>query len=200
MSINRLTQEKINNVKEKIKKKIELKEIVKESFGNSRKRLDDWLSKYHSNFTHNELDYLEYVIIPQDNLTEEEIKAFKKITEVEVTEEIEEVEKKEEQESTILTIPTPNQIMLMSRKDRENFLLSNAVIEKLVDLLTNSNIKTTDDIVIPDEIRDLKDLKIQNIRISEQIYKDFTTLCKKKGLTITSVINIMFLDFIKKHS
>lgn len=200
MSINRLTQEKINNVKEKIKKKIELKEIVKESFGNSRKRLDDWLSKYHSNFTQKELDYLEYVIIPQDNLTEEEIKAFKKITEVEVTEEIEEVEKKEEQESTILTIPTPNQIMLMSRKDRENFLLSNAVIEKLVDLLTNSNIKTTDEIVIPDEVRDLKDLKIQNIRISEQIYKDFTNLCKKKGLTITSVINIMFLDFIKKHS
>ena len=89
----------------------------------------------------------------------------------------------------------------MSRKDRENFLLSNTVIEKLVDLLTNNvKIAEKDEIVITDEVRDLKDLKIQNIRISEQIYKDFTNLCKKKGLTITSVINIMFLDFIKKHS
>lgn len=197
MSINRLTQEKINNVKEKIKKKIELKEIVKESFGNSRKRLDDWLSKYHSNFTHNELDYLEYVIIPE-KVEDEEVKAFKEAEKIEI-EEVEQVE--EVQQNIITTIPTQNQISLMSRKDRENFLLSNTVIEKLVDLLTNNvKIAEKDEIVIADEVRDLKDLKIQNIRISEQIYKDFTNLCKKKGLTITSVINTMFLDFIKKHS
>jgi len=193
--MNVLTQKKINAIKEKIKNKVELKEIIKVHFGGSRPRLEQWLKeKFSSDFTQDELDYLEYVIIP-DEVKDEEVKPFKEVEKIEI-EEVEEVP-----QNTIATIPTPNQIMMMSRKDRENFLLSNTVIEKLVDLLTNNvKIAEKDEIVITDEVRDLKDLKIQNIRISEQIYKDFTNLCKKKGLTITSVINIMFLDFIKKHS
>lgn len=193
--MNVLTQKKINAIKEKIKNKVELKEIIRIHFGGSRPRLEQWLKeKFSSDFTQDELDYLEYVIIPVD-VTDEEVKPFKEVEKIEI-EEVEEVP-----QNTIATIPTINQISLMSRKDRENFLLSNTVIEKLVDLLTNNvKIAEKDEIVIPDEVRDLKDLKIQNIRISEQIYKDFTNLCKKKGLTITSVINIMFLDFIKKHS
>lgn len=193
--MNVLTQKKINAIKEKIKNKVELKEIIKVHFGGSRPRLEQWLKeKFSSDFSQEELDYLEYVIIPVD-VTDEEVKPFKEVEKIEI-EEVEEVP-----QNTIATIPTQNQISLMSRKDRENFLLSNTVIEKLVDLLTNNvKIAEKDEIVITDEVRDLKDLKIQNIRISEQIYKDFTNLCKKKGLTITSVINIMFLDFIKKHS
>ena len=193
--MNVLTQKKINAIKEKIKNKVELKEIIKVHFGGSRPRLEQWLKeKFSSDFTQDELDYLEYVIIP-DDITDEEVKPFKEVEKIEI-EEVEEVP-----QNTIATIPTINQISLMSRKDRENFLLSNTVIEKLVDLLTNNvKIAEKNEIVITDEVRDLKDLKIQNIRISEQIYKDFVSLCKKKGLTITSVINIMFLDFIKKHS
>lgn len=193
--MNVLTQKKINAIKEKIKNKVELKEIIKVHFGGSRPRLEQWLKeKFSSDFTQDELDYLEYVIIPE-KVEDEEVKAFKEAEKIEI-EEVEEV-----QQNIITTIPTQNQISLMSRKDRENFLLSNTVIEKLVDLLTNNvKIAEKDEIVIADEVRDLKDLKIQNIRISEQIYKDFVSLCKKKGLTITSVINTMFLDFIKKHS
>lgn len=193
--MNVLTKKKINAIKEKIKNKVELKEIIRVHFGGSRPRLEQWLKeKFSSDFSQEELDYLEYVIIPVD-VTDEEVKPFKEVEKIEI-EEVEEVP-----QNTIATIPTINQISLMSRKDRENFLLSNTVIEKLVDLLTNNvKIAEKEEIVIPDEVRDLKDLKIQNIRISEQIYKDFTNLCKKKGLTITSVINIMFLDFIKKHS
>lgn len=196
--MNVLTQKKINAIKEKIKNKVELKEIIKVHFGGSRPRLEQWLKeKFSSDFTQDELDYLEYVIIPE-KVEDEEVKAFKEAEKIEI-EEVEQVE--EVQQNIITTIPTQNQISLMSRKDRENFLLSNTVIEKLVDLLTNNvKIAEKDEIVIANEVRDLKDLKIQNIRISEQIYKDFVSLCKKKGLTITSVINTMFLDFIKKHS
>lgn len=192
--MNVLTQKKINAIKEKIKNKVELKEIIKVHFGGSRPRLEQWLKeKFSSDFTQEELDYLEYVIIPE-KVEDEEVKPFKEAEKIEI-EEVEEV-----QQNIITTIPTQNQISLMSRKDRENFLLSNLVIEKLVDLLTNNvKIAEKDEIVIADEVRDLKDLKIQNIRISEQIYKDFVSLCKKKGLTITSVINTMFLDFINKH-
>lgn len=184
MSIHHLTQEKIDSIKKKIQEKIDLKEIIIAHFGNSKHRFEQWLSKNSSHFTGAELDYLNFVIVADEEV--------KKANEMEVIEEIE--------ENTILTVPVPNltQVALMSRKERENFLLSNQVIEKLVNLLSNADIKDTN-IVIRDEARNLKDLKIQNIRISEQIYKDFVNICKKHNLTITSVINSMFLDFINQH-
>ena len=190
MSVHRLTQEKIDSIKKKIQDKIDLKEIIIANFGNSKHRFNEWLSKYSSFFNGAELDYLNFVIVA-DNVADKEVK---KANEMEVIEEIE--------ENTILTVPVPvpnlTEISTMSRKDRENFLLSNQVIEKLVNLLSNADIKDTN-IVIRDEARNLKDLKIQNIRISEQIYKDFVNICKKHNLTITSVINSMFLDFINQH-
>lgn len=191
--MNILLKRKIDEIKEKIKDEVELKKIIKLHFGGSRPRLEKWLTVNSSNFTGEELNYLEYVITGEE-VTDEEIKAIKEVAEVNEVEEIQEIQE--------ITIPTMNQISLMSRKDRENFLLSNQVIEKLIELLTNNNnVKlANNDIVIPDEVRNLEDLKIQNIRISSQIYQEFTSICKKKGLTITSVINAMFLDFIKKHS
>ena len=191
--MNILLKRKIDEIKEKIKDEVELKKIIKLHFGGSRPRLEKWLTSYLSFFSQEELDYLNFTIIPE-SVTDEEIKAIKEVAEVNEVEEIQEIQE--------ITIPTMNQISLMSRKDRENFLLSNQVIEKLIELLTNNNnVKlANNDIVIPDEVRNLEDLKIQNIRISSQIYQEFTSICKKKGLTITSVINAMFLDFIKKHS
>lgn len=191
--MNILLKRKIDEIKEKIKDEVELKQIIKLHFGGSRPRLEKWLTSYLSFFSQEELDYLNFTIIPE-SVTDEEIKAIKEVVEVNEVEEIQEIQE--------ITIPTMNQISLMSRKDRENFLLSNQVIEKLIELLTNNNnVKlANNDIVIPDEVRNLEDLKIQNIRISSQIYQEFTSICKKKGLTITSVINAMFLDFIKKHS
>lgn len=191
--MNILLKRKIDEIKEKIKDEVELKQIIKLHFGGSRPRLEKWLTSYLSFFSQEELDYLNFTIIPE-SVTDEEIKAIKEVAEVNEVEEIQEIQE--------ITIPTMNQISLMSRKDRENFLLSNQVIEKLIELLTNNNnVKlANNDIVIPDEVRNLEDLKIQNIRISSQIYQEFTSICKKKGLTITSVINAMFLDFIKKHN
>ena len=196
MSIHRLTQEKIDSIKKKIQEKIDLKEIIIAHFGNSKHRFEQWLSKNSSHFTGAELDYLNFVIIVDNKASGTE--AGVKVTEFEEMEAIKEVDI--EEKNTILTVPVPNltQVALMSRKDRENFLLSNQVIEKLVNLLSNADIKDTN-IVIRDEARNLKDLKIQNIRISEQIYKDFVNICKKHNLTITSVINSMFLDFINQH-
>jgi hypothetical protein len=203
-NVHYLTQEKINNVKQKIKAKVDLKDIIKDHFGGTRKRLDEWLSKYSSNFNQKELDYLKYVIIVQDNVTEEEIKAFKEIKEVEkAEEEIKEVAKEEKEENSILSVPSQSQIALMSRKDRENFLLSNLVIEKLVNLLTTntSNIKEVEkeEIKIREEVRQLQDIKVQNIRVSLEVYQKFANICKKNNLTITSVINSILFDFIEKY-
>ena len=196
MSVHRLTQEKIDSIKKKIQDKIDLKEIIIAHFGNSKHRFDEWLSKNSSHFTGAELDYLNFVIVIDNKASGAGVKV--KDEEMEVIQDKKEIDI--EEKNTILTVPVPNltQVALMSRKDRENFLLSNQVIEKLVNLLSNADIKDTN-IVIRDEARNLKDLKIQNIRISEQIYKDFVNICKKHNLTITSVINSMFLDFISQH-
>lgn len=196
MSIHRLTQEKIDSIKKKIQEKIDLKEIIIAHFGNSKHRFDEWLSKNSSHFTGAELDYLNFVIVIDNNASGAGAKVKDK--EMEVIQDKKEIDI--EEKNTILTVPVPNltQISMMSRKDRENFLLSNQVIEKLVNLLNSEDIKDTN-IVIRDEARNLKDLKIQNIRISEEIYKDFVSICKKHNLTITSVINSMFLDFISQH-
>ena len=196
MSIHRLTQEKIDSIKKKIQDKIDLKEIIIAHFGNSKHRFYEWLSKNSSHFTGVELDYLNFVIVIDNKASGAGAKV--KDEEMEVIQDKKEIDI--EEKNTILTVPVPNltQISMMSRKDRENFLLSNQVIEKLVNLLNSEDIKDTN-IVIRDEARNLKDLKIQNIRISEQIYKDFVNICKKHNLTITSVINSMFLDFINQH-
>ena len=196
MSVHRLTQEKIDSIKKKIQDKIDLKEIIIAHFGNSKHRFDEWLSKNSSHFTGAELDYLNFVIVIDNKASGAGAKV--KDEEMEVIQDKKEIDI--EEKNTILTVPVPNltQISMMSRKDRENFLLSNQVIEKLVNLLNSEDIKDTN-IVIRDEARNLKDLKIQNIRISEQIYKDFVNICKKHNLTITSVINSMFLDFISQH-
>ena len=84
----------------------------------------------------------------------------------------------------------------MTRKDRENFLLSDIVIEKLLNLLNNS---IKENIEIPKELRNLADLKIQNVRVSGKIYKEFASICKENNVTITDATNLMFTEFINKY-
>lgn len=190
MDIHFKTQEKINNVKQKIKEKVKLKEIIKQNFGNSNARYKEWLDKYNSHFTADELDFLNYTVIVED-VDVDSIQENKEIKEV-------------KEESSILTVPvpSPNQVALMSRKDRENFLLSNAVIQKLVNLLTTQTNTNTKEITEIDDIikdtRHLRDIKQQNLRISEVVYKEFVDICKKNNLTITNTINSLLLDFIDK--
>jgi hypothetical protein len=178
--VNYQTQAKIDNIKKDIKDNVSLKDIKKKYFTQSKNKLDKWLSVNSKNFTGEELNYLEYVITGE---------------EVEVTEEITKVEENKIVEA-FNYLPTTENIALMSIADRQKFLVSNAVIEKLVNLLSSSN---TEEIEINDEVRGLKDIKGQNIRISESIYKEFTDICRRNNVTITSVINTIFYNFNQKH-
>lgn len=173
--VNYQTQAKIDNIKKDIKDNVSLKDIKKKYFTQSKNKLDKWLSVNSSNFTGEELNYLEYVITGEE------------VTEVEENKIVE----------AFNYLPTTENIALMSIADRQKFLVSNAVIEKLVNLLSSSN--TEKDIKIPDEVRELKDTKGQNIRISESIYKEFTDICRRNNVTITSVINTIFYNFNQKH-
>ena len=177
--VNYQTQAKIDNIKKDIKDNVSLKDIKKKYFTQSKNKLDKWLSVNSSNFTGEELNYLEYVITGED-----------------VTEEITKIEENKKIEA-FNYLPTTENIALMSIADRQKFLVSNAVIEKLVNLLSNNS--NEEEIKIADEVRGLKDIKGQNIRISESIYKEFTDICRRNNVTITSVINTIFYNFNEKH-
>lgn len=174
--INYQTLEKIKNIKEDIAAGKEPKEITKKYFTNSKNKLHKWLNTNQSHFNGEELAYLEYVINAGEVITEKE----------DIT--------PEEERNLIAT--TNLTIANMSRKDRENFLLSDIVIEKLLNLLNNS---IKENIEIPKELRNLQDLKIQNVRVSAAIYKEFSNLCKENNVTITDATNLMFTEFINKY-
>ena len=174
--INYQTAEKIKNLKNDIGAGKEIKEIVKKYFTNSKNKLHKWLDNNQSHFSGEELAYLEYVINAGEVITEKE----------DIT--------PEEERNLIAT--TNLTIANMSRKDRENFLLSDIVIEKLLNLLNNS---IKENIEIPKELRNLQDLKIQNVRVSAAIYKEFSNLCKENNVTITDATNLMFTEFINKY-
>lgn len=175
--INYQTAEKIKNIKGDISSGKEIKEIVKKYFTNSKNKLHKWLNTNQSHFNGEELAYLEYVINAGEVIIEK-----KDITPA------------EEERNLIAT--TNLTIANMSRKDRENFLLSDIVIEKLLNLLNNS---IKENIEIPKELRNLQDLKIQNVRVSATIYKEFSNLCKENNVTITDATNLMFTEFINKY-
>lgn len=175
--INYQTAEKIKNIKNDIGAGKEIKEIVKKYFTNSKNKLHKWLDTNQSHFNGEELAYLEYVINAGEVITEKE-----------------DITPEEEERNLIAT--TNLTIANMSRKDRENFLLSDIVIEKLLNLL-NNNIK--ENIEIPKELRNLADLKIQNVRVSGKIYKEFASICKENNVTITDATNLMFTEFINKY-
>ena len=176
--INYQTLEKIKNIKEDIAAGKEPKEITKKYFTNSKNKLHKWLDTNQSHFNGEELAYLEYVINAGEVITEKE----------DIT--------PEEEEERNLIATTNLTIANMSRKDRENFLLSDIVIEKLLNLLNNS---IKENIEIPKELRNLQDLKIQNVRVSAAIYKEFSNLCKENNVTITDATNLMFTEFINKY-
>ena len=175
--INYQTLEKIKNIKEDIAAGKEPKEITKKYFTNSKNKLHKWLDTNQSHFNGEELAYLEYVINAGEVITEKE-----------------DITPAEEERNLIAT--TNLTIANMSRKDRENFLLSDIVIEKLLNLLNNS---IKENIEIPKELRNLADLKIQNVRVSGKIYKEFASICKENNVTITDATNLMFTEFINKY-
>ena len=175
--INYQTAEKIKNIKNDIGAGKEIKEIVKKYFTNSKNKLHKWLDTNQSHFNGEELAYLEYVINAGEVITEKE-----------------DITPEEEERNLIAT--TNLTITNMSRKDRENFLLSDIVIEKLLNLLNNT---IKENIEIPKELRNLQDLKIQNVRVSAAIYKVFSNLCRENNVTITDATNLMFQEFINKY-
>lgn len=177
--INYQTLEKIKNIKGDIATGKELKDILKKYFTNSKNKLHKWLVTNQNNFTGEELKYLEYVIAAEV-----------------ITEDID-ITPKPKENTSIVTNTSNIVVSNLTRKERENIVFSDVIIEKLLKLIQGEEEKSL--IEIPKELRNLADLKIQNVRVSGKIYKEFASICKENNVTITDATNLMFTEFINKY-
>jgi hypothetical protein len=177
--INYQTLEKIKNIKGDIATGKELKDILKKYFTNSKNKLHKWLVTNQNQFTGEELAYLEYVIAAEV-----------------ITEDID-ITPKPKENTSIVTNTSNIVVSNLTRKERENIVFSDVIIEKLLKLIQGEEEKSL--IEIPKELRNLADLKIQNVRVSGKIYKEFASICKENNVTITDATNLMFTEFINKY-
>ncbi len=177
--INYQTLEKIKNIKNDIGAGKELKDILKKYFTNSKNKLHKWLVTNQSHFNGEELAYLEYVIAAEV-----------------ITEDID-ITPKPKENTSIVTNTSNIVVSNLTRKERENIVFSDVIIEKLLKLIQGEKEKSL--IEIPKELRNLEDLKIQNVRVSGKIYKEFVSICKENNVTITDATNFMFREFIDKY-
>lgn len=180
-------QKKIEKLRTLIAEKKELREIIKISFGESKNRLKKWLDENHSKLTQTELSYLGYIIEPEV---------------------VENVEVKKDIPTKVPALAgEPNYISTKIREmddfQRDNFLKSDIVIQKLFDLVNGKitaeeQIKDTN-LSIPADLRHLPDTVIKNIRVSDRFYKRFVEVAKENGVSIVDATNLMFKEFLNKY-
>lgn len=182
-NLNPQTKKKIEDIKDSITSKTDLKEIRKAKFGSSTK-MNDWLKKNYTYFSSEELEYLEFTI-PVEVVNDEE-----KTT----------IEVPQSQTLIVKTTDLTTQALLeLNSKDKMNFILSDEILALLLDLYKKKEAGIKEELIVPIEYSKLKDLKITNCRLSADIYKRFTKFCDKNNLTITALMNFILDDFLKKN-
>ena len=179
-------QKKIEELRVLMAEKKTVREIINIKFGESKYRLKDWLKKNHSKLTQDELSYLNYTIEPEV---------------------VENIEVKKDVPTKVPALAgEPNYISIKIREmddlQRENFLKSDIVLQKIFDLV-NGKIASEEikdiNLTIPLELKHLEDTTIKNIRVSNNFYSEFTNICKENGISIVDATNYMFKTFIDKY-
>lgn len=184
---NAQNQKKIAELKEFIAQKMEIDEIVKKKFGNSRNRLKDWINDFSENLTSYEIEYLKTAEKPilVEEIKEKEVINYPK--------------KAEFGEVGYIS----SKVYEMGELERESFLKSNIVIQKLLELVNGTisldNKEINVNLIIPVELKHLEDTGVKNIRVSLNFYKEFVELAKENGVSIVDATNLMFKEFLEKY-
>lgn len=134
----------------------------------------------------------------------------------EKTEALEEVPK-EEQATSIPVTPSNNLDFLLDSpkifksfeeiktpQDKVNFLLNDKVLKALFFMIEGQTIKNEADATLKYNIENIKakysnDIKIKNIRISNELYNHFTEFCNKNQITIISALSCAIEEFLEKY-
>lgn len=179
--MNYQTQNKINELKEMIKNKVDLKTIINEKFGLSPAKKNKWLGVNSEYFTDKELKYLDFQPI---------------------IETIEPEPEEEPKQNSLTNSFLVSNIGSLSVQEKTNLILNSDfldILQKMANDYMAQSIQNKNDLVIPQEFFNLKDVSIKNCRISNKIYNDFTEYAKSKNITITALINYVLSDFLAKN-
>ena len=179
------TKQKIENIKDWIKREVELQEINKKFF-NTKNKKDDFLGKNYIYFTDEELKYLDFEIPKKKKVSEE----IPKIT-VEnkgVSEELQEVTKENTEVSTNLL---------------NNYFKDKTNAETLIQIIEdykNKDIKIldSDEIEIPSEVLRLKNNGNINVKANAEQYQRIRELAVKNNVAIANFMNFVLWEFLKK--
>lgn len=179
------TKQKIENIKDWIKKEIELKEINKKFFNTQRKK-KDFLKTNYIYFSDAELEYLDFEI-PKEKKVSEEIPKVNIENEV-VSEELSKVTKENTEVSTNLL----NNYF----KDKTNA----ETLIKLIEDYKNKDIKILDpdEIEIPSEVLRLKNNGNINVKANAEQYQRIRELAVKNNVAIANFMNFVLWEFLKK--
>lgn len=175
--LNHQTRKKIEEVKQLIADRVELRDIIKLKFTTKNKK-NTWLKENNQYFTPQELLYLEFVETPE-------------LIEVEEVE-----EKKEEKQLPTLSFSNIKTIEKLSTNERMALLLSDETLQALQTLVNSQSVQNKET-QIPIEYLRLTDIKVKNCRISDSIYNNLVEYCNQNNLTITSVLNYIIDSFLK---
>ena len=184
---NAQNQKKIAELKDLIAQKTEIDVIIKKKFGNSRSRLKDWIDDFHEKLTSYEIEYLKAGLKPTlvEEIKEKEVINYPK--------------KAEFGEVGYIS----SKVYEMGELERESFLKSNIVIQKLLELVNGTisldNKEINVNLIIPVELKHLEDTGVKNIRVSLNFYKEFVELAKENGVSIVDATNLMFKEFLEKY-
>lgn len=179
------TRQKIENIKDWIKREVKLQEIKNKFFNTKRKR-DDFLGTNYIYFSDAELKYLEFEV-PQKKGVSEEIP---KIT-VEnkgVSEELSKVTKENTEVSTNL--------LSNYFKEKENA----ETLIRMIEDYKSKDIKLldADEIEIPSEVLRLKNNGNINVKANAEQYQRIRELAVKNNVAIANFMNFVLWEFLKK--
>lgn len=179
------TKQKIENIKDWIKREVELQEINKKFF-NTKNKKDDFLGKNYIYFSDAELEYLDFEI-PKKKKVSEEIPKINTENEV-VSKELSEVSVENKELST----------NLLNDYFKEKINVETLI--KVIEDYKNRDIKILDpdEIEIPSEVLRLKNDGNINVKANASQYQRIRELAVKNNVAIANFMNFVLWEFLKK--
>lgn len=176
--MNYQTEQKINNIKEAIKKGESLKEIDKKYFGSIKKK-KDFFTKNKEHFTADELAFLEF-------------------SEAGEKEEVKTVENKEIEETNELN----NQLTKSEAsffKDSDNIKALIEIVQKYRSRSENMEIIENGIITIPAEAK-LKLDRNMAVKVNGELYDKIVEMSYKNKVGKGELVTYILWEFYKKHN
>lgn len=223
--MNFQTKRKIDEIKELIKKETTIDEIIKAKFG-TRKKKDTWLDLNHQHFTEDELKYLNHSItgelVETLEITPKPLEVENiEVSEVSVKENQDNKPTEERQGTEEFTKEKPAPVSpfnfsldtqkvfksfdeLKTPQDKLQFLLTDKVLKALLFMTEDQSIVNEAEATLKFNLENVKNkysknIKIKNIRINEELYKEFTDFCENNKITIISALSCALEEFLEKY-